>query len=227
VFELYHVAHAYPGAPQPALADITLRVGRGAFVVIAGPSGAGKSSLLRLLSGAEVATSGQVLWQGRNLGLMRGRSLLQARRSMGSVFQDFRLLATLSVLDNVALALEVRGLHRRACMGRAMQALADVGIAHKASSQPAQLSGGEQQRVAIARALVTDPLVLLCDEPTGNLDEEHATFIAKRLSDAHMRGCTVVVATHEPTLFAGGQRQLLTLQSGRVVQDVRGFGAAA
>jgi cell division transport system ATP-binding protein len=226
VFELYHVAHAYSGAAQPALMDVTLRIDRGAFVVVAGASGAGKSSLLRLLAGAEVASAGQVLFHGKNLGRLRGGELLRVRRSMASVFQDFRLLPSLTVMQNVTLALEVRGLAHKTCVSRAMQALAEVGVAHKAAVRPSELSGGEQQRVAIARALVSEPAVLLCDEPTGNLDQHHATFIAQRLTDAHIRGSTVVVATHEPELFAGGQRRLVTLHGGRVSHDVVGFGGA-
>jgi cell division transport system ATP-binding protein len=221
MFDLYHVHHAYPGTTAMALSDVTLRIERGEFVVVSGPSGAGKSTLLRLLSGNHAAEQGQVLYDGKNLGRLHARELVMVRRKLACVFQDHRLLPHMCVLDNVVLALEVRGSASSLRVARAMQALVDVGLAHKAHALPLSLSGGEQQRVAVARALVGEPVALLCDEPTGNLDDDHAQGVAELLARAHQRGTTVVVTTHEPQRFHSATRTI-QLVAGKVAHMGRG-----
>jgi cell division transport system ATP-binding protein len=211
MFELFHAGVQY--AELPALSDVTLRIAPGDFIVLCGASGAGKSTLLRLLFADATVTSGQVLFRSRHVARMTSAAVSQLRRSVSVVFQDFKLLGDMTVVDNVALALEVRGVSGKDATRRAMNALADVGLLHKARHAPAELSGGEQQ-------------FLLCDEPTGNLDDARATEIAALLSAAHTRGTAVVIATHEPRRFAGVTRRLLVLDRGRVVHDVPGFAAS-
>ena len=222
MIELYHVSKQYPGADAPALDDVNLKIHKGEFCLLSGPSGAGKSTLLRLLFCAEHATDGQVLLNGKNVARLSSSQVPAVRRSIGVVFQDFKLLGERTVLENVALALEVQGRSSVEIRARATKMLQEVGLGHKLHQRANLLSGGEQQRVAIARALVTDPLILLCDEPTGNLDDERAKDILALLVTAHVRGTTILVATHDPALFGGDRRRLIELAGGRVV---RGGGA--
>lgn len=224
MIELYHVKKTYPGAQRASLDDVNLSIDKGEFVVLAGASGAGKSTLLRLLFGAEQASSGQVLFLGRNLGRLPARTLPQVRRHIGIVFQDFKLLPQLSALDNVAVALEVQGRPRDEVVARSLQALQDVGLVHRLHQSVTALSGGEQQRVAIARALVVKPALLLCDEPTGNLDATRAKEVIELLETAHIRGTTVVVATHDPGLLGGGRRRMVMIEEGRVAHDAPAYG---
>ncbi len=227
MIELYHVGKVYPGADRPALDDVNLTIDKGEFVVLAGASGAGKSTLLRLLFCAEAASSGQVMLQGRNLARLKRSEVARTRRSIGVVFQDFKLLGNLSVLDNVALALEVQGKGRDDVVRRCVSVLKEVGLSHKTHHPAASLSGGEQQRAAIARALVVEPAVLLCDEPTGNLDAERAKEVIELLVTAHVRGTTVIVATHDPALLSGGRRRVVVIDQGRVAHDAPAFDLAA
>ena len=168
---------------------------------LTGASGAGKTSLLRLLFGAERPTSGQILVAGRNISRVRGSEIPRLRRQIGVIFQDFKLLSDRTVHDNVAIALEIAGASRRETRTRVWSTLKRLGLGHRMEHRPRALSGGEQQRVAIARALVTDPPLLLADEPTGNLDPELARDIMDIIADANARGTTVIVATHDPTLL--------------------------
>ena len=218
MIELYHVGKVYSGAERPALDDVNLSIAKGEFVVLAGASGAGKSTLLRLLFCAEHASTGQVLLQGKNLARLSRNETARVRRTIGVVFQDFKLLPALSVLDNVALALEVQGRRRDDVVRRCLTVLKEVGLSHKTHQPTAALSGGEQQRVAIARALVVEPAVLLCDEPTGNLDAERAREVMELLMTAHVRGTTVVVATHDRELIRRVGRRSITLDHGKVVE---------
>ncbi|MDP2340658.1 MAG: cell division ATP-binding protein FtsE [Deltaproteobacteria bacterium] len=227
MIELYHVGKVYPGAERPALDDVNLSIGKGEFVFLSGASGAGKSTLLRLLFCAEHASTGQVLLQGKNLARLGRHETAKVRRTIGVVFQDFKLLPTLSVLDNVALALEVQGKSRDDVVRRCLTVLKEVGLSHKTHQPTAALSGGEQQRVAIARALVVEPAVLLCDEPTGNLDAERAREVMELLMTAHVRGTTVVVATHDPALLSGGRRRVIALDQGTIAHDAPAFGDPA
>jgi cell division transport system ATP-binding protein len=205
-----------------ALDEVSLRVEENDFVVLTGPSGAGKSTLLRLMFAAERPDSGRVLLLGRDIGKLRRSSIPYLRRNVGVVFQDFKLLPDRSALENVAIALEIRAMPAREIRTRAADALAAVGLAWKVDVSPARLSAGEQQRVAIARALVGDPAILLADEPTGNLDPALAQDLLQLFAEVHMRGTTVVLATHDREVVATGARmgwRRLHLEAGRVVMD--------
>ncbi len=218
MIQLYHVKKKYPGDP-PVLDDITLRIDKGEFVWLTGPSGAGKSTLLRLLFCAEQPTSGQILIGGRNVGRIHRAAIPHLRRNIGVVFQDFKLLESRTVLENVGYALEVLGASDAEIRLRAKKRLDQVGLAHKASSLPRRLSGGEQQRVAIARALVNEPTILLADEPTGNLDPSLTDSTLQLLFDANARGTTVVVATHDRGLLQRWHRRTVGLERGKLVFD--------
>lgn len=218
MIQLFHVSKTYPGDP-PALDDVSLRIDKGELVFLSGPSGAGKTTLLRLLFGAERATSGQVLVSGQNLARLDRAGIARLRRRVGVVFQDFKLLPTRTVFDNVAVTLEVLGTPPRELRRKVALLLRYVGLAEKAGVLPSRLSGGEQQRVAIARALAGDPALLLCDEPTGNLDAERSLDILELLSAVNARGTTVIVASHDRQLLQRYARRVLTLRGGRLVGD--------
>jgi cell division transport system ATP-binding protein len=222
MIQMFHVTKAYPGDP-PALVDVNLTVEKGEFVFLTGPSGAGKTSLLRLVFCAEGPTRGQILVGGRNVARIRQASIPYLRRNIGVVFQDFKLLTHRTVLDNVALALEVLGVGRTEARERSLRMLKLVGLHHRAESLPLKLSGGEQQRVVIARALVNEPALLLADEPTGNLDPGLTVEIMNLLSDANVRGTTVVVATHDATVMERYQKRVVRLEKGRIVSDPGGM----
>ncbi|MBI3180171.1 MAG: cell division ATP-binding protein FtsE [Deltaproteobacteria bacterium] len=216
MIQLFHVYKSY-GGDTHALVDVTLDIDKGGFVFLTGPSGAGKSTLLRLVFCAESPTRGQILVNGRNVGRLSASAIPELRRSVGVVFQDFKLLNRRSVEDNVAIALEVLDVPRREIKRRTYMMLKQVGLAHKLQQLPPRLSGGEQQRVAIARALVNDPLLLLADEPTGNLDPDRSQEIMRLLEEANARGTTVVVATHDRALIERSGRRVLALDAGRLV----------
>ncbi len=216
MLELYHVSKVYERAERPALDDVNLRVDKGEFVFLTGPSGAGKTTLLRMLFLAERCSRGQVFLLGKNVAHLPLAQVPHLRRHMGVVFQDFKLIETRTAEQNVALALEVQGLGPALIRGRVFDALKRVGLAHKRTHEVRRLSGGEQQRVAIARAIVTDPMLLLADEPTGNLDPERSLDIMDLLHDINARGTTVVVATHDPALLTRYRHRIIALQDGRV-----------
>ncbi len=220
MIQLYHIELRYDGGVR-ALRDVSLEVARGEFVFLTGASGAGKTSLLRLLFAAEHPTSGQILVAGRNISRVRGSEIPRLRRQIGVIFQDFKLLPDRTVHENVAIALEIAGASRRETRTRVWSTLKRLGLAHRQEHRPRALSGGEQQRVAIARALVTDPPLLLADEPTGNLDPELARDIMDIIADANARGTTVMVATHDPTLLDRYPHRRLDLSEGRLVTDER------
>jgi cell division transport system ATP-binding protein len=219
MIQLFHVTKSYPGG-TPALQDLSLEIGRAEFVFLTGPSGAGKSTLLRLLFGAERASAGEVMVDGQNIARLHRRGLAHLRRRIGVVFQDFKLLHTRTVFENVAITLEVSGAERREVQRKVRQLLRHVDLEDRATVLPSRLSGGEQQRIAVARALAGDPRLLLADEPTGNLDAERATDIMDLLAQANARGTTVIVATHDRQMlsrFAG--RRIIALDKGRVLAD--------
>jgi len=218
VIQLFHVGKAYPG-DAPVLDDITLRIEKGEFVWLTGPSGAGKSTLLKLLFCAETPTTGQILVGGRNIVRLAQGGIPYLRRNIGVVFQDFKLLANRTVLENVGYSLEVLGFSDADIRERSRRRLEQVGLGHKATSLPRRLSGGEQQRVAIARALVNEPTILLADEPTGNLDPGLTDSILQLLFDANARGTTVIVATHDRSLLSRYHRRTIGLERGKVVVD--------
>jgi cell division transport system ATP-binding protein len=219
VIELYHVVKRYEGADQAALDDVNLKIGKGELCLLTGPSGAGKTTLLRLLFCAETPTRGQVMIGGKNVARMRRRDIPHLRRNIGVVFQDFKLLPEHTVLENVGLALEVQGRSPEVVREKATALLQQVGLAHKLHQPCAKLSGGEQQRVAIARALVTDPAILLADEPTGNLDPERSQDIMELLLKANARGTTVIIATHDPAIIERYRRRQIALLDGKVVRQ--------
>jgi cell division transport system ATP-binding protein len=198
------------------LRDVTLRIREGEFVFITGPSGAGKTTLLRLIFAEEKPTSGNILVNGINLNRINRSIQTLLRRSVGFVFQDFKLLTDRTVYENVALALSVMGERAVVIRKKSRQALKLVGLLEKEKAFPLQLSGGEQQRVAIARAIVREPLILLADEPTGNLDPELTQEIMVLFRSIHMKGTTVVVATHSRELLEDTAQRIILLNQGRV-----------
>lgn len=203
-----------------ALDGVSFTVAKGEFVYLTGPSGSGKSTLLRLLYGAERPGSGQITVNGINLGRSGALGIAHLRRKMGLVFQDFKLLPGRNLFDNVALPLEIQGKPRGEIGKRAYQALHYVGLDQRLRRYPLELSGGEQQRAAIARALVGDPLILLADEPTGNLDPENTAGILELFKGANARGTTVLMATHDQEILQRFPRRMLVLSEGRLTADV-------
>lgn len=218
MIQIYNVGRAYQ-KDSAALDDITLKIPKGDFVYITGPSGAGKSTLLKLLYGAERPNRGQILIDGQNLTRMSPARISLMRRRMGIVFQDFKLLSTRTIYENVAFPLEIQGKKRFEISKKVYQTLKLVGLEHKLQRYPLELSGGEQQRVAIARALVVDPLVLLADEPTGNLDLDVTMEILEIFRGANARGTTVLLATHDREMIRRFPRRLIVLEAGRLVDD--------
>jgi cell division transport system ATP-binding protein len=201
-----------------ALRELTLTIAQGEFVFLTGPSGAGKSTFLRMLLVQERPTSGDLVVGGQNLSTLSRREIQEYRRSIGFVFQDFKLLPTRTVLENVSFVPEVMGLASANQRRRAFQVLKLVGLQHRASAYPSHLSGGEQQRVAIARALVNGPTLVIADEPTGNLDPDLSLEIMNLLREVNASGTTVVVATHDRELIRLVGRRTVTLDQGRVVE---------
>ncbi len=224
MIEFYRVAKEYHG--RRVLRDVTFQVARGEFVFLTGPSGAGKSTLLKMLYRAEQPTEGQILVNGMNVGAMAEKRVPALRRTMGVVFQDYKLLATRTVLENVAFVLKFLGVPTAERKRRAYQTLRLVELHHRMSAFPEELSGGEQQRVALARALVNEPELLIADEPTGNLDHRLAGEVMKLFASINVRGTTVLVATHDQGLIAAAERRCLTLERGHVVEGF-GEGSAA
>ncbi len=202
------------------LQDVSFTLEAGDFVFLTGPSGAGKTTLLRLLFAAERPKSGQILINGKNITSFSRRRIAHVRRSIGVVFQDFKLITYRTVFDNVALVLEISGTPRNEIKKRVWKVLKLVGIEQKLYRYPLELSGGEQQRVAIARALVNEPQIILADEPTGNLDFEITTEIMNILNNVNAQGTTVMLATHNQLLLQKFKRKVFTLHNGMLYEDV-------
>ncbi|HEX5345699.1 MAG: cell division ATP-binding protein FtsE [Pseudonocardiaceae bacterium] len=219
MIRLEHVSKSYRTSTRPALDDVTVAVGKGEFAFLIGPSGSGKSTLLRLLLREEVASTGDVYVADLNVGRLSQRRIPQLRQRVGCVFQDFRLLANKTVSENVAFALEVIGKPRHTIRKVVPEVLELVGLEGKADRMPHELSGGEQQRVAIARAFVNRPLVLLADEPTGNLDRDISHEIMLLLERINRTGTTVLMATHDHTIVDSMRRRVVELHLGQVVRD--------
>jgi len=217
MIQLFHLTKRF--GSNIALDDITLRIKRGEFVFVTGPSGAGKTTFLRLVFGAEQPASGHILINAINLNRISRAKLDLLRRRIGFVFQDFKLLPNKTVFENVAIALEVAGLRTRLIRKSTHQTLRLVGLAEKEKSYPLSLSGGEQQRVAIARAIVKEPLILLADEPTGNLDPDLTRDIMALFRSIHQRGTTVVIATHSRELLEFTDCRTIVLKEGKVSGD--------
>jgi cell division transport system ATP-binding protein len=201
-----------------ALHDLTLTVEKSEFVFLTGPSGAGKSTFLRLLLLQERPTEGEVFVNGHNLASLSRRQIQEYRRGIGFVFQDFKLIPSRTVLENISFVPEVLGVPDAQQRRRAFQVLKWVGLQHRMNAYPQDLSGGEQQRIAIARALVNDPALLLADEPTGNLDPDLSLEIMNLLREINAGGTTVLVATHDRELIRLVGRRTITLDQGRIVE---------
>jgi cell division transport system ATP-binding protein len=218
VVSLRGVRKVYPNG-KAALDDVDLTLGEGEFVFLVGPSGAGKTTLLKLLIRDERPTSGEVILDGRNLARVPRRKVPELRRKIGIVFQDYKLLPTRTVRENVAFALEVTGTPRRQIRPAVDRALAVVGLAAQADQLPTTLSGGEQQRTAIARALVHEPRLIIADEPTGNLDPLISWEIIQLLLRINELGVTILMATHNASVVTALRRRVVALEEGRVVRD--------
>ena len=202
-----------------AIYDLSLAIEKGAFVFVIGGSGSGKSTLIKMLYREEKPTKGQIIVGGLDVAKLRNKKVYKLRRKLGIVFQNYRLLEKQTVYENVAFALEVIGAPKDEIRQKVLKALEDVGLKNKLHNYPEQLSGGEQQRVAIARAIVNDPKLLLCDEPTGNLDPEKSMEIMKVLEDINKsRGTTIIMATHDKDIVNKMKKQVITLKDGHLVK---------
>ncbi len=219
MIQIFRVSKSF--GTNKALEDVNLRMRKGEFVFVTGPSGAGKTTLLRLIFGSDTPTSGQILINNINLTRIKRKNLDLLRRKIGFVFQDFKLLNNRTVFQNVALALEVTGERTAIIRKKTHQALRSVGLAHKEKAFPLELSGGEQQRVAIARAIINDPLILVADEPTGNLDPEITKDIMLLFRTINMKGTTVVIATHSRELLEKTGQRVIVLKNGQVVEEIK------
>ena len=213
------VTKAYKGQSRPALDEVDVEVAEGEFVFVVGASGSGKSTLLKLILREDRPTSGKVWVDGRDVARMPSWRVPKLRREVGTVFQDFRLLPTKNVRDNVAFALQVIGTPRKEVKRLVPETLEMVGLEGKAKSLPDQLSGGEQQRVAIARAFVNRPRILIADEPTGNLDPTTSVGIMKLLDRINRTGTTVVMATHDSGVVDQMRKRVIELSHGRMIRD--------
>jgi cell division transport system ATP-binding protein len=218
MIHFYHVTKKFDRY-STALHDVTFHLDKGEFVFITGPSGAGKSTLLKLILRQIVPTEGQIVVNGRNLAAMKKSYLPYFRREIGMVFQDFKLIERMTVFENLSFILTVLNVPPKEHKKKAYSALRAVDLHHKLNAYPLHLSGGEQQRVAIARALINDPLVLIGDEPTGNLDPDLSQEIVQIFSEANLRGSTVLLATHDRELIKDSGRRVISLDHGRIIDE--------
>ena len=218
VLVMHDVTKEYPNG-KLALRDVDLVIPEGDFVFLVGPSGAGKSTLIKLLIRDEVATRGEVVLDGQDVARLSRRNVPKMRRKIGIIFQDFKLLPSKSVWENVAFALEVTGTPRRKVRPAVDRVLALVGLSAQAQQTPSQLSGGEQQRTAIARALVHDPRLIIADEPTGNLDPLISWEILQLLLRINELGVTVMMATHNAEVVTALRKRVVALEEGRIIRD--------
>jgi len=216
--QFFNVSKIYPNGVK-ALDDISLKIERGEFVFLMGHSGAGKSTMTKLLTREEVPTRGQIFMNTRSISRMKKSQVPKMRRGIGMVFQDFKLLDNKTAYENVAFAMEVIGTNPKDIRYRVREVLSQVGLSTKENSFPWQLSGGEQQRVGIARALVNRPLMLIADEPTGNLDRETSIEIMELLYDINRIGTTVIMATHALELVRASRKRVIVLQDGKIAVE--------
>jgi len=219
LIEIRDVKKLYSGMATPALAGVSLEIERGEFVFLVGPSGAGKSTLIKLIFCEQKPSSGSVYFWGKNTSSFKEAELLKHRRRMGMVFQDFRLLKQKTVFENVAFALEVVGKSPKVIREKVPAALEKVGLAGKEKSFPMELSGGEQQRVGIARAIVKDPLIILADEPTGNLDRDNSRQLMDLFARINEGGTTVIIATHAYDVVDRMKKRVVALEAGQLIRD--------
>lgn len=218
---LEHVTKVYEDNGAVALKDVSLNIDKGEFVFVVGSSGSGKSTFIKMLLKEVDPTSGSLIMDGIDITTLKRKEIPYLRRKVGVVFQDFRLLPSKTVYENVAFAMQIVEATPKAIRKTVPQVLALVGLANKAKAYPNQLSGGEQQRVALARAIINKPPILLADEPTGNLDPDTAWEIMELLQDINFRGTTVVMATHAKDIVDRMQKRVVTMQKGVVLRDVR------
>ncbi len=219
MIRLERVTKVYPKAARPSLDDVSVEIEKGDFVFFIGPSGAGKSTIIKLLLREVAPTKGKVYLNGRDVGSLNRWRVPQFRRSIGCVFQDFRLLPNRTAAENVAFALEVIGKSQTVTRRVVPEVLELVGLGGKEHRYPNELSGGEQQRVAVARAFVNRPLVLLADEPTGNLDPDTSIEIMRLLDRINRTGTTVVMVTHDSNIVNQMRRRVIEIDHGRMVRD--------
>ncbi len=223
VIVLEHVSKEYDGARQTqALDDVSFCIRKGEFVFIVGPSGSGKSTMIRLLMKEISPSAGKIYIAGKELATLKKRQVCKYRRSIGIVFQDFRLLPERNVYENIAFAQQVVGAPKRKIPREVSKMLNLVGLSKKYKNMPQELSGGEQQRVALARALVNNPMILLADEPTGNLDPQNSWEIMSLLDEINRRGTTVVVVTHNREIVDQMQKRVISMQNGVIIEDKKG-----
>lgn len=216
-----NVYKQYEKKDKFALEDVNLYIGKGEFVFLVGSSGAGKSTFIRLLLREQQISRGRLTVNDIDVDTLTQRTIPKFRRSIGVVFQDFKLLANKTVYENVAYAMEITLNNKKSIRRKVPVALSLVGLSHKAKSYPSQLSGGEQQRVGIARAIINNPMLLIADEPTGNLDPHNADEIMRLLLDINRRGTTVIVATHAKGIVDKLQKRVITIDEGRVLSDMQ------
>ena len=202
-----------------ALEDVNIKINNGEFVFVVGSSGAGKSTFMKLIMREEKANTGKIVVNGFDLTSMRRKDVPMLRRTMGIVFQDFRLIPNMTVFDNVAFAMHVVGADGRDIRKEVSKALAKVGLGHKARALPNQLSGGEQQRVGLARALVNSPDLIIADEPTGNVDPNMSYEIVSLLTEINKRGTTILMVTHDHNLVRDFHHRVIMLDSGKIIAD--------
>ena len=218
MIRFYHIFQSYK-KDVLALADISFSMNQGEFVFLTGASGAGKTTLLKLIIREEMPLKGQILVNGQNVSSIPVSKIPRLRRSIGVVFQDFKLIKTKTVFENVTFVLKTLGVELKERRKKAYDVLKQVGLQHKTNSYPLELSGGEQQRVAVARAIVNDPVLLLADEPTGNLDPDMAVEIMNLFNKINRRGTTVLVATHDRAMIHKMRKRVLTLDQGKLAHD--------
>jgi cell division transport system ATP-binding protein len=220
MIEYRKISVVYPNNIQ-ALRNIDLQIEKGEFVFVIGPTGSGKSTLLSLINREERPTSGAVYVAGKDLAKMRGGAVARLRRTIGVVFQDYRLLPQKTAAENIAFALFVTGTPRKEINRRVSESLELVGLADRAGAYPHELSGGEQQRVSVARAIVNNPQILIADEPTGNLDPDTSWEITQILERINIRGTTVIVASHDQHIIDRMQTRVITIEDGVISRDVK------
>jgi len=222
LIELKNVSMLYNGSTAPALKDLSLQLDSGEFVFLVGPSGAGKSTLIKLIFREHIPTSGGIYFRDKDITRYKTKELLEHRRRIGMVFQDYKLLKKKTVFENVAFALEVLGRSPQEINKQVPDALERMGLSDKATKFPEELSGGEQQRVGIARAIVKNPLLILADEPTGNLDRDNALQLMQLFDEINREGTTVIIATHAWDLVDRMQKRVVVLSEGEVTRDKQG-----
>ena len=221
LIEFRGVYKAYDNGTK-ALSDVNLKIYKGEFVFVVGASGAGKSTFIKLITHEEAPNAGEIIVNGFKMSTLRRKNIPKLRRTMGIVFQDFRLIKEMTVFENVAFAMHVVGASNRDIRKRVAYTLNIVGLADKARSKPNELSGGEQQRVGLARALVNNPAMIIADEPTGNVDPSMSYEIVELLTEINRRGTTVIMVTHEHQLVRDFGRRVIMIEGGTVVADNQG-----